>query len=350
MTRLAASLALVLTGCAAPSDRAARYEPVPFAELRGWPPVDPRPALRAFGRSCKQLTAAASLGRDWRAACAEAEELTVTAAADAPIIQGFFGRAFEPHRVIGPDGPNGLFTGYYEPELRAARSKRPGYEVPIYAPPPGSSEKLPARAEIESGIVAKDWTVLFWAADPVDVFTLHIQGSGRLALAEGGFTRIAFAGHNGYDYVAIGRIMRERHLLPPERSDMPAIRAWLRANPAAGLALMRENPRFIFFRELGDRGGPVGQSGVALTPMVSLAVDPRFIPLGALLWLDSNWPGAAARPLRTLTVAQDTGGAINGAVRGDLFWGTGESALAQAGIMSERGRYYLLLPRRIAGS
>ncbi len=338
-------MALVLTACA-PSNRAVRYEPVAFDQLPGWPPADPSSALRAFSRSCTQLVASEALGHDWRAACLEAEALAGGGAVENATNQEFFTRSFQPHRVIGADGADGLFTGYYEPELHAARRKRRGYAVPIYAPPTVRSGTLASRAEIETTGVAQDWPILFWAADPVDVFTLHVQGSGRIHLAEGGRTRVAFAGHNGQEYVAIGRLMRERRLLPPDRIDMLAIRAWLRANPAAGAALMRETPRFVFFREIGDCDGPVGQSGVPLTPMVSLAVDPRFVPLGAPLWLDSNWPRSPDRPLRLLTVAQDTGGAITGAVRGDLFWGVGEAGLAQAGLMAERGRYFLLLPRR----
>ncbi len=322
-----------------------RYEPVAFAEVPGWPPPDAWPALVAFRRSCTTVPQVAALvGRDWRGACGEAESRT-RAAADTAAAHSFFNRFFEPHRVIGPDGADGLFTGYYEPELRAARTKRPGFGVPIYGPPPRVDGPLPARAEIEMGAAGADWPVLFWAADPVDVFTLHIQGSGRLHLAEGGSTRIAYAGNNGHDYIAIGKLMRERQIVTPERTDMPTIRAWLRANHAAGAALMRENPRFIFFREIGDHDGPVGQGGVKLTAMTSLAVDPRFIPLGAPVWIDTNWPRDPAKKLRILAVAQDTGAAIKGPVRGDLFWGGGEEALGQAGIMAERGRYFVLLPR-----
>lgn len=331
-----------------------RLEPVSFAELPGWADADLAPGFAAFRRSCggKRSTGgaitidpAAWQPAAWQRACDAALALRRPTAAD---LRHYFTDYFTPQRVAGRDGADGLFTGYYEPSLAASRRRRPGYEVPIHALPPGiaatPNPPLPPRAEIDSGAAGKDWPVLFWARDPVDVFTLHIQGSGRLRLAEGGTARISYAGNNGHDYVAIGRLMRERGLLPPDRTNMPEIRAWLAANPEAGRALMRENPRYIFFRRIaGD--GAVGQGGVPLTPMASLAVDPRFIPSGAPIWLDTNWPAEKQRPLRTLVVAQDTGAAIKGAVRGDLFWGSGADALEKAGRMAERGRYYLLLPK-----
>lgn len=350
------ALVAVASGCAGVSERpAVRYEPVSFSELPGWSEAALATGFGAFRKSCaagrNRAADAAFRGpiaidpAAWQAACRAAAALSRPSAA---ALRVFFEQQFEPHRVLGADGPEGLFTGYYEPTLAAARSRRRGYEVAIHAVPPNlsatPSPPLAPRAAIESGEAGRDWPVLYWAKDPVDVFTLHIQGSGRLMLADGGTTRIAYAGNNGHDYVAIGRLMRERGLLPPERVNMPEIRAWLRANTEAGRALMRENPRYIFFRRIEGRG-PVGQGGVALTPMASLAVDPRYIPGGAPLWLETTWPADKQRPLRALVVAQDAGAAIKGAVRGDLFWGGGAAALEQAGRMAERGRYYLLLPK-----
>jgi membrane-bound lytic murein transglycosylase A len=266
---------------------------------------------------------------------------------DAASARLFFEAQFTPYRVLGPDGPEGLFTGYYEPRFDASRRKRAGFAVPIYGMPkdakPGTV--LAARAEIENGDAAKSWPVLFWAKDPVDVFTLHIQGSGRIALEDGGFARVSYAGNNGHGYVALGRVMRERKLLPADGTNMPAIQAWLRANPEAGRALMQENPRFIFFREVPDEGGTKGQLGAKLTELASLAVDPAFIPMGLPLWLDTNWPAEKTKPMRLLVVAQDTGTAIKGPVRGDVYFGHGRLAPYQAGHMAERGRYFLLLPK-----
>ena len=275
--------------------------------------------------------------------CAAAAEAGVSDAASA---RRFFEENFTPHRVLGPNGPEGLFTGYYEPVLRATRRKRDGYSVPIYAKPTEAKDGvvLASRADIENGASA-NWPVLFWAADPVEVFTLHVQGSGRLELAEGGYARVGYAGNNGHGYVAIGRLMRERGLLPADGTNMPAIQTWLRANPDAGRALMQENPRYIFFREVPDREGTRGQQGVALTEMATLAVDPAFIPMGLPLWLVTNWPAEKEKPLRMLVVAQDTGSAIKGPVRGDIFFGSGRLAPHHAGHMAERGSYFLLLPK-----
>jgi membrane-bound lytic murein transglycosylase A len=166
-------------------------------------------------------------------------------------------------------------------------------------------------------------------------------------MADGGVVRVGFDGSNDLPYLAIGRSLIEAGLLDREQVSMRSIGDWLRANPEPGRELMVRNARFIFFRELeGD--GPMGAEGVALTPGRSLAVDRTYLPLGAPIWLDTHWPGDPARPLRRLLVAQDTGAAIKGPVRGDLFWGFGETALAQAGRMKSRGRYYLLLPHTTA--
>lgn len=349
--RAAVAFALALAGCGRVSETPTiEYLPVSYADLPGWQSADPRPALAAFRLSCKTPNPvgpplpidAAALNEALAAACRAA-----AAAPDAASARRFFETNFAPYRVVGPNGAEGLFTGYFEPRLEAARRKRPGYAVPIHGLPPGArgGATLPARAEIENGAVARKWPVLFWANDPVDVFTLHIQGSGRVALAEGGFARVAYAGNNGHGYVAIGRLLRARGLLPAAGVNMPAIAAWLRANPAAGRALMQENPRYIFFREVPERAGTKGRQGVPLTALASLAVDPAFIPLGLPLWLDTNWPAEKDNKLRLLAVAQDTGGAIKGPVRGDLFFGHGPAAARDAGHMAERGRYFLLLPK-----
>jgi len=352
---LAAALAAALAGCSGVSERPpVSFEAASFSDLAGWREGDPRPGLTAFRRGCPRAAAirpplalpidAETLKARLAKACAEAESL---AAADAAAVRGFFERRFAPYRVLGPNGPEGLFTGYYEPELRASRRKHGGYTVPIHGLPPGANggAVLASRAEIETGAAGRDWPVLFWAADAVDVFTLHIQGSGRLKLDDGRYARVAYAGNNGHGYVAIGRLLRERNVLPEGGAAMPDIRAWMRANPEAGQALMRENPRYIFFRAVADAGGVVGQLGAVLTPMASLAVDTGLIPLAVPLWLETNGPAAKDQPLHLLVVAQDTGSAIKGAVRGDIFWGSGEDALAAAGRMAERGRYFLLLPR-----
>jgi membrane-bound lytic murein transglycosylase A len=194
---------------------------------------------------------------------------------------------------------------------------------------------------------------LLWVDDLIDAFVLHVQGSGRVILADGSVVRVGFAGHNGLGYRSIGRALIERGVLQPGGASWNDIRNWIEQNPDQAADLLAVNERFIFFRELtGD--GPIGAAGVALTPGRSLAVDKRFVPYGLPIWLDTNWPNDLARPLRRLMVAQDTGAAIRGPIRGDFFWGYGPDALAFAGKMKSRGRYFLLLPRtaaaRMAGS
>lgn len=310
-------------------------------------------AYAAFRISCPSLlrrTDQSGLTRseDWREACEDE--------ADPASLPRWFRRHFELVEV----GEGAAFaTGYYEPEIAGARARAPGYEVPVYAVPPDLLEANPAtgargrgrvdeggnyvlyhdRAAIESGALAGRGLEIAWAADPVDFFFLQIQGSGRLRLPDGNVMRIGYAGQNGRDYVAIGRLMRERGIVDPPVT-MQKITTWLRANPEAGRALMNENPSYVFFRELTGPG-PLGALGRPVTPGVSVAADPRFVPLGAPVLL-RDMDNAQANGL---WIAQDTGGAIRGANRFDTFWGAGDQAAATAGSMQARGRAYILLPR-----
>jgi membrane-bound lytic murein transglycosylase A len=250
-------------------------------------------------------------------------------------------------------------TGYYEPEIRGCRIRQPGCEVPIYRRPPDLLDADPEtgvrgrgrvdeqgryvlyhdRAAIEQGALAGRGLELAWAADPVDLFFLQIQGSGRLRLPDGSVMRIGYAAQNGREYVAIGRLMRDRNILQPPIS-MQRIAEWIRANPDAGRALMRENMSYVFFQELTGPG-PLGALGRPVTPRVTVAADPRFVPLGAPVLLT----GMDNRAADGLWVAQDTGGAIRGPNRFDTFWGAGEEAAVTAGGMQSHGRAYILLPR-----
>jgi membrane-bound lytic murein transglycosylase A len=191
---------------------------------------------------------------------------------------------------------------------------------------------------------------LVWVDDAVDAFFLHIQGSGRIILRDGSVLRIGFAGSNGHPYTAIGKLLVARGAIEREHVSMQSIRAWLGAHPAKARDIMAANARYIFFR-VRPGAGPIGAHGAALTAGRSIAVDRRALPLGAPLWLDTSYPAADSqmpgRPLRRLMVAQDTGAAITGAVRGDVFWGHGETAARRAGHMQQRGRYFLLLPKDV---
>ena len=316
-------------------------------------------AWQAFAVSCPALTrrtdsSGLTRPQDWQAACADSAPGTPP---DDPA--GWFSAHFETIRV----GAGAAFvTGYYEPEIAASPTRMPGYDVPIYARPADLVEADPAaaaaagtprrgrlqdgvivpyyeRAEIEDGALAGRGLEIGWAADPIDLFFLEIQGSGRLRLPDGKVVRIGYAAQNGRDYVGIGKLMRERGLLGPGQTNMQGIIAWLRAHPEEGRALMRENKSYVFFRILTGPG-PVGALGTPVTAHASVAADPKFVPLGAPVLLELDRPEASG-----LWVAQDIGGAIKGPNRFDTFWGAGEEAARIAGGMLGRGRAFLLVPK-----
>jgi membrane-bound lytic murein transglycosylase A len=334
------------------------------AGVRPGPPLDHlegsalRRAYQAFMLSCPSLMtrpdqSGLTQPEDWRPACEGAETLQHH---DAGNLFLFFAGNFALVQI----GDGAAFaTGYYEPEIAGCRTRRPGCEVPVYRKPPDLLDADPRtgargrgrvdargnyvlyyeRGEIEDGALAGRGLELAYAADPADLFFLQIQGSGRLRLPDGSVLRIGYAGQNGRDYTAIGRLLRERAILQPPVT-MQSIRAWMAANPEAGRTLMRENRSYVFFQELTGPG-PLGALGRPVTANVSVAADPRFIPLGApVLLMNMDNPRANG-----LWVAQDTGGAIRGANRVDTFWGAGPEAAAIAGAMQARGRAWLLLPR-----
>jgi len=284
--------------------------------------------------------------RDWRGLC---EAATALPPQDDAAARRFFETSFIPLSVSDYGASEGLFTGYYEIELNGSRQQRGRYQTPIYRrpPEPGVAGRY-SRAEIEDGALAGRGLELLWVDDPIDAFFLEIQGSGRVRLRNGSTVRVGYDGQNGRPYVPVGRLLVERGVMPRSETTMMTIRDWMSGHPEAGAALRRENPSYVFFRELsGD--GPIGAEGVVLTAERSLAVDRTFIALGIPIWLEADERFASADPVRRLVVPQDTGGAIKGPVRGDLFWGTGSVAASRAGVMNARGRYYLLLPRAIAG-
>ena len=334
-------------------------EPVAFSQLQGWADDRLAAAIPAFLKSCARLLTlpdaapldasprVADYGRVgvWRGLCEAAEGLP---SADAAAARRFFETAFIPLSVADDGASEGLFTGYYEIELNGSRRRRGRYQTPIYRRPPdlGLGARY-SRAEIEDGALAGRGLELLWVDDPIDAFFLEIQGSGRVRLSNGETVRVGYDGQNGQPYVPIGRLLVERGEIPRSEATMMTIRNWMDQHPEAGAALRRENPSYVFFRELrGD--GPIGAEGVVLTAERSIAVDRTFIALGIPIWLEADERFASAESVRRLVVAQDTGGAIKGPVRGDLFWGTGSAAASRAGMMNARGRYYLLLPRGVA--
>jgi membrane-bound lytic murein transglycosylase A len=306
------------------------------ADLALAPAVAAR-ALTAFRISCRSVTRRTDTSgltrpEDWTNACAAAAGWSD---ADAPT---FFATYFETVEV----GDGAAFaTGYYEPSIRGCRTPIPGEcEVPIYGKPADLQKPYLTRAQIEEGGLAGRGLEIAYAADPIDLFFLQIQGSGRLRLPDGGIMRIGYAEQNGRAYVPIGRLLRERGELAPDNVSLQTIQAWMRAAPDRGRALMRENPSYVFFRELTGPG-PLGSLGLPVTPMGTVAVDPRYVTYGAPVLLARMSDGRADG----LWVAQDTGGAIRGANRFDTFWGAGPEAEGIAGPLQAKGRALLLLPR-----
>ena len=330
-----------------------------FDQLQGWADDRLSAVIPAFLKSCVRLltlpdTAAfdriprfADFGRagDWRGLCEAAKALP---AGDDAAARRFFESAFVPLSVADDGAREGLFTGYYEIELNGSRRRSGRYQAPIYRRPPelGTGARY-SRAEIEDGALAGRGLELLWVDDAIGAFFLEIQGSGRIRLRNGSTVRVGYDGQNGQPYVPVGRLLVERGVIPRAALTMMAIRDWMTEHPGAGAALRRENPSYVFFREVrGD--GPIGAQGVVLTPERSIAVDRTFVGLGIPIWVEAEERFASADPVRRLVVAQDTGGAIRGAVRGDLYWGTGSAAASRAGAMNASGRYYLLLPRSVA--
>ncbi len=314
-------------------------------------------ALQAFRISCpallrRQDASGLTQPHDWAPACTAASTWPDADAA------AFFPAHFETARIGNGEA---FATGYFEPQIRGARVPGPGFEVPVYRKPADLLETDPttgqkkrgrldesgrfvpyySRGEIQDGALAGKELELAWAADPIELFFLEIQGSGRLLLPDGQVMRIGYAGQNGHAYTPIGRVMRERGILQPGGTSMQHIVAWLRANPEEGRAIMRENASNIFFQELTGPG-PLGALGLPVTPRGTVAADPAFVPLGAPVLLDFDRDEADG-----LWVAQDTGGAIKGANRFDTFWGAGDEAARIAGGLQGKGSALLLLPKGV---
>ncbi|MSO89652.1 MAG: murein transglycosylase [Rhodospirillaceae bacterium] len=373
------ALALLAAACAPPSPPVKPADsltltPTEFGALSGWERDDHQAALAAFRRSCARLLRLADdrpmepdrafgLAGDWKPAC--------TAAATAADARGFFERWFRPYKAGNNQASAGLFTGYYEPELRG--SHRPGgrFTVPLYRRPPdlvtvdlglfkeewrgqrlggrvvsGALRPYANRAEIDAGAITGRNLEMLWVDDAVDAFFLHIQGSGRVVLEDGSVVRVGFDSANGQPYYAIGRELVSRGV-PASDVSMQSIRAWLAAHPDEAAAVMAKNPSYVFFRAL-DGDGPLGAEGTVLTPGRSLAVDRAFLTLGLPVWLDTEDPLDPRLRVRRLLISQDTGGAIRGPVRGDIFWGYGAEAAERAGRMRSSGEYWLLIPRTVA--
>ncbi len=362
MTRLilAGALIFILSGCAnGPRlmPEALGLEPLPISAMPGWRDDSTHEALAAFLKSCDATLKladshvigegpAAGQARYWKDACLRGRELP---AGDDDLARRYFEQYFVAFKASNNGNAAGLFTGYYEPLLRGSRERTERYRVPLYRLPDEKKEGIPfyERRDIDAGVLEHKGLEIAWVEDPVDAFFLQVQGSGRIALDDGTFLRLGYGGRNDQPYEAIGKVLIARGELKPEGVSMQSIRAWLHAHPDKAREVMEENPSYIFFREVpGD--SVLGTLSVPLTPYRSIAVDPRFVPLGVPVFIDAIMPSAGDPAMairRSLMVAQDTGSAIRGAVRADIFFGAGPRAEDLAGRMKSGGEYYLLLPK-----
>ncbi|WP_024303963.1 murein transglycosylase A [Pseudogulbenkiania sp. MAI-1] len=395
---------LLLAACAVaprPADTSVRFETASVAELPQWQQQSVGDSLPALQQSCK----AVAKKPEWSGVCRAAAAVPAN---DAEAVRRFFETHFQAWKLRDGERDSGLITGYYEPLLNGSRAKTARTPYPLYGVPadlltldvpaadrsksvlvarrgpgnkltlragataagPGEIEVRPAdfnidgrtgklrgrlegnrlrpyysRAEIEQGKGVSGAPVLAWVENPVELFFLQVQGSGRIQLEDGSFLRVGYAEQNGYAYQSIGRWLVDRGELTLADASMQGIQEWIKANPSRQQELFNVNPSYVFFRPLPHaEGGPLGTLGVPLTDGYSIAVDPRYIPLGAPVYLATSWP-LSNQPLVRLVHAQDTGGAIRGAIRADFFWGFGTEAGMYAGRMKQPGSLWILLPK-----
>ncbi|MGE0723125.1 MAG: murein transglycosylase A [Alphaproteobacteria bacterium] len=329
-------------------DRGTRGAPaVTPAVLPGWTEDRQGEVLPALLHSCRSLTHQRMIAigveatpDDWFDLCVAA---THVAPEDHAAARRFFEEWFTPVRVETENGPDGRFTGYYEAQLRGSWKRTPRYRVPLYAyPGRPDGRPLPARAQIARGALRRHKLELLWVDSEFDAYVLEIQGSGRVYMEDGSVVGVGYAGQNGHRFVDVTQVMHRKGAIP-DRAFESLKRHLDRLSPARRQTVMNHNPSFVFFR-VRDGKDPIGAQGVPLTPGRSLAVDPRHVALGSLVWLHiPNGPGG--EEMRRLVVAQDTGGAITGPVRGDVFWGHGAQARGRALATNAQGQYYMLVPK-----
>ncbi|HEX6396947.1 MAG TPA: MltA domain-containing protein [Steroidobacteraceae bacterium] len=369
------ALSLIVAGCGTTRRGAketapptARFEPVKWSKLPGWKTDDALAAWPAIVSTCHVLGTRA----EWQTFCSA---VMASSPADADFVRGFLEQQLMPYRIERVTGrkheTRGLVTGYYEPLIHGARERSGAFATPLYRPPEDLlivdlASVIPelkgkrVRGRLEGNRVVPYYSraatreapglaghEIVWIDNALDAFMLEVQGSGRVQLATGETIRLQYADQNGHPYRSIGRYLADKGVMTIDQVNMPAIRAWLGANPARVNEVLDSNPSVVFFNEapLEDPSvGPKGAQGMPLTAGRSIAIDPKFLPLGAPMFLSTTLPGMDL-PLQRLVVAQDTGGAIRGPVRADLFFGFGSDAGAQAGMMKNDLEMWLLWPR-----
>lgn len=333
--RWAAAFALGVAMTTPDASASPTYEILKFGDLRGWEEDDHAAALSVFQETCPDIKDA-----EWATLCA--------LATSQPSAKTYFELFFRPVLINGDE--QALFTGYYEPELHGSRRRGGPFQFPLHRKPPeiADGNQWHSRREIEEyNLLEGRGLELVWLDNPVDKFFLQVQGSGRVKLEEGGAMRVGYGGKNGHEYRSIGKELIRRGVYQPHQVSAQVIRRWVQRNPIDGAELLRHNPSYVFFREVSEvpsHKGPLGAMNRSITEMRSIAVDPEFTILGAPVWIEKG----GATPLNRLMIAQDTGSAIKGAQRADIFYGTGDQAGRKAGRIKDRGRLVVLMPIQTA--
>ena len=326
-------IAALCSGAGARAETSPSLRILEFRELSDWDLDNHVEALRVFRETCMDMD-----GADWKSLCAMAKN------ADDSGARAFFELFFRP--VLIEDGKAGLFTGYFEPELRGARYRGGRYQYPVYRMPPEARQTslwLTRRDILTSGVMEGRGLEIAWVDDPVELFFLQIQGSGRIKMEDGSTIRIGYGGANGHPYRSIGQELVRRGIYNLHQVSAQVIQNWVRRNPGPGRELLMHNPSYVFFREVRKvpaNRGPLGAMNRSITPMRSIAIDPAFTPLGAPVWVEKN----GQSKLRRLMIAQDTGSAIKGSQRADIFFGAGDEAGRKAGQLRDPGRMLVLMP------
>ncbi|MCG7493930.1 murein transglycosylase A [Thalassobius sp. Cn5-15] len=324
----AASLAGLLAASSAQAELS--YKILNFQDLDGWAKDDHASALATFRNTCMDMDQP-----DYATLCNLADTI------ENP--RAFFELFFRPV-MIEEAGKDAMFTGYFEPELDGSLQPSARYRYPVYAKPPEAKGQWLTREQIETGPAMKGRGLeIAWVDDPVELFFLQIQGSGRIRLPSGGHIRVGYGGNNGHNYRSVGQELIRRGTYKSHQVSAQVIQNWVRRNPVEGAALLRTNPSYVFFRKVtrvSPEQGPLGAMNRSITALRSIAVDPRYTPLGAPVWVEKDGDG----PMRRLMIAQDTGSAIKGAQRADIFFGTGDIAGKAAGRLRDPGRMYVLMP------
>ena len=328
--------------------------PAAFMQLPGWQTSQVKPSLLAFRESCTvflkkhpEHAAGSQLidlkAKDWQPACHAAEAITSISNRSA---KTFFETWFTPVAFYNHKPLHGLFTGYFMPVVHGSLVKTKQYAVPVYGLPSRKKSELRyTRAQINQGALAHKAPVILWVNSQIDRLFLEIEGAGSVKLPNGKLVHLGYAGENGAPYTPIARLLINKGVMTKDNASSKHIKRYMKAHPREADALLNQNKSFVFFQKL-KHNAAIGAQGFGLTAGYSLAVDRKWVPLGAPLWLNTTHPNEKNRPFQRLMIAQDTGGAIKGAVRGDIFYGSGKDAIYAAENMQNQGSYWLLLPKQ----